>query len=80
MHYYSNPTQVVFTTMEDEPNGRERLSGIAFKDFVICGCCGGLFDLDRVKIEEELSWVNLLEEICPEYEYGPIEDEDQFGE
>ena len=43
--YFDKPTQVVFV---DPDNPGEWLAGIAYRDEVICGCCGGVFNIDDV--------------------------------
>ena len=73
---FDYPTQVVFTF--NNGDCYERCSGIAYHNKVMCGCCGGVFDLedefDDIKIEKELPWVSLVEEISPEEDYGELED------
>lgn len=68
--YYEVPTQVRWF---DSVNKRW-IGGIAYKGEVICGCCGGVFELDNFKEDEveELGgyWVNIEEEIRGEdYDY-----------
>ena len=43
--YFDKPTQVVFA---DPDNEGEWIVGIAYKDEIICGCCGGIFDISDV--------------------------------
>lgn len=67
--YFNKPTQVKFW---DYDNG-EYVGGIAYKDEIICGCCGSIFSLAEVceyaeqdgktAIIEYDYWVNLSEEI-----------------
>ncbi len=45
MQYFDRPKQVVFA---DPDNAGEWITGIAYKDEIICGCCGGVFDIDDV--------------------------------
>ena len=71
--HFDKPTQVVFTFYNGECY--ERCAGIAYHDEIICGCCGGIFEMEDVVIEKGLSWVSLCEEICPDEDYGEIEDE-----
>ena len=44
--YFENPTQVIF---EDPDNPGEWLKGIAYRDEVICACCGGAFEIDDIE-------------------------------
>lgn len=37
--------------------------GILCGDIVICGCCGGVFRKEQVRILNELPWISLEEEI-----------------
>lgn len=73
---FNYPTQVVFTF--NNGDYYERCSGIAYHNEIICGCCGGTFDLEdvssEIEIEKELPWVSLAEEISPEEDYGELED------
>jgi len=74
--YFEVPTQVVFTFYNGDCY--ERCSGIAYHNEIICGYCGGTFDLEdesnEIKIEKELPWVSLVGEISPEENYGELED------
>ena len=66
--YFEKPTQVMFA---DEEGTWQ--SGIAYEDYIICGCCGGIFYIDDViggapdyiqqPIHEYESWVDISEEI-----------------
>jgi hypothetical protein len=72
--HFEVPTQVVFTFHNGECY--ERCAGIAYHDEIICACCGLIFEMrEDIVIEKELPWVNLCEEICPDEDYGEIEDE-----
>ena len=44
--YFETPRQVVFV----EPNKEELqfCMGIAYKDEVICACCGGVFEISEI--------------------------------
>ena len=73
--HFEVPTQVVFTF--NNGDCYERCAGIAYHDEIICGWCGGIFDLEdgtEIEIEKELPWVSLIEEISPEEDYGELED------
>ena len=43
--YFDEPKQVVFA---DPDNEGEWLVGIAYKDEIICACCGGVFEIEDV--------------------------------
>lgn len=67
---YDRPTQVRWF----DSKGNRWIGGIAYKGEVICGCCGGVFELDSFEEDEveELGnyWVNIEEEIRGEdYDY-----------
>ena len=74
--YFDYPIQVIFTF--NNGDYYERCSGIAYRNEIICGCCGSTFDLEdefnEIEIEKELPWVSLVEEISPEENYGELED------
>ena len=66
--YFEEPKQVMF--IDEEGTWQ---CGIAYEDYVICGCCGGIFYIDDIiggapeyiqqPIHEYKSWVNISEEI-----------------
>ena len=43
--YFGTPTQVAFRDPHDE---NAYLYGIAYKDIIICGCCGGTFRIEQI--------------------------------
>ena len=67
--FYSGPTQVRFY------DGLDFVGGIAYHDYIICGCCGGIFQvqdvIDMAKANGihfddaivELGWTNIEKEI-----------------
>lgn len=62
MKNFNTPKQVRFThyvvTKEEE------FSGIAYNDFIICGCCGTVIPLQECEILEVYDyWVDLSHEI-----------------
>lgn len=59
--FYEEATQVKFT-LPDEDDTRE-IGGIAYKNFIICGECGGVCLIRDVIITEELPWCPISEEI-----------------
>ena len=67
--YYERPTQVVFAD-PDEPGAW--ITGIAYRDEIICACCGGVFEVEEVlefaleeqpAIYEYSTWNDLSDEI-----------------
>ncbi len=52
--YFDRPKQVVFA---DPDNPGEWIVGIAYKDEIICACCGGIFDIDDVIEQAKLDGV-----------------------
>ena len=71
--YYGTPCQVRFVDCGD-PNNITICGGIAYKDEIICGCCGGVIEIAEVYNEAEeyhienpiirgTYWVNINEEI-----------------
>jgi len=64
IRYFIRPMQVRFT--DDEGN---RLGGIGFEKYLICGCCGGVFETTDFE-DEGISdieifpiWVDISNEI-----------------
>ena len=43
--YFDEPKQVVFA---DPDNSGEWLVGIAYKDEIICACCGGIIEISEI--------------------------------
>lgn len=42
--YFDIPTQVMFWDEGD----KQYTFGIAYKDEIICGCCGGIFEIEDI--------------------------------
>lgn len=80
--YYEEPTMVKFldpnyTNIDGEPfidiekeEDIPEIGGIAYHDVIICGCCGGTFEIDGYTEEEwnylkfeELSWIDIVDSI-----------------
>lgn len=47
------------------PVGEEAFFGgiLVNNEYVICGCCGGVYEPDDIEEFERLSWVDISEEI-----------------
>lgn len=47
------------------PSGEEVYQGGIMVDntYIICGCCGGVFEMEEVEKYETLPWINISEEI-----------------
>jgi len=64
IRYFIRPMQVRFT----DPEGN-RLGGIGFEKYLICGCCGGVFETTDFEdegvsdIEIFPVWVDISDEI-----------------
>ena len=66
---FNKPTQVMYWDVD----GTHWVGGIAYGTEIICGCCGGIIDIDEVYefAPEEVTnpivifqdWINLSEEI-----------------
>ena len=70
MKYFDVPTQVFWKnpdfgdTDSIYDSETEYFVGIAYKDEIICACCGGIIHVDKVpEILEFSQWVNIAEEI-----------------
>lgn len=69
-NYFEVPTQVRFW---DYTNGRYH-GGIAYGNEIICGCCGGIFDISEIyefapdTLEDPIvvydNWVDINYDIC----------------
>ena len=66
-NYFENPTQVKFY----DQFCKDYKFGIAYRDEIICGCCGGIFEIDEI-IEEcpkdiqpiiTLKWIDITDSI-----------------
>jgi hypothetical protein len=68
--FFETPTQVKFW----DPDGGHYTAGIAYKDEIICGCCGSVFEIEEI-IEDTKNdgvvpiipyelWVDLVSEIA----------------
>lgn len=66
---YERPTQVRWF---DDVEG-VWIGGIAYRDEIICGCCGSILELDEFEEGEVVelgNWINIEEEIRGEdYDY-----------
>ena len=62
--FFEKPTQVKFL---DRDNNKW-VGGIAYHDEIICGCCGGIFEIDEFADHEIVTydWINISEEIIGE--------------
>ena len=69
--YFNRPKQVMFA---DPDNAGEWLAGIAYKDEIICACCGSIFNIDDVVEQATIEgikqaiypyekWVDLVYEV-----------------
>ena len=62
--YYEEPTQVIFLEEgETEEEESQKIGGIAYHDYIICGECGAVVKIEDTEIVEELSWYDISEEI-----------------
>ena len=70
-NYFEVPTQVKFWDVD----GDHYVGGIAYRNDVICGCCGGIFDISEIygsapdTLKEDPivipdRWVDFSREIC----------------
>jgi hypothetical protein len=59
--YYELPTMVKF----EDPDNDGWLYGIAYKEEIICACCGGTFDIAELNEDGleivEMDWINFVE-------------------
>ena len=60
-HIFEEPAQVAFI----DPHDGTQLAGIAYKNEVICGCCGTRYAV-KVLTKDGITimpWINLVDEI-----------------
>lgn len=71
--YFEKPVQVAYWDVA----GDHYVGGIAYHDEIICGCCGGVMEVEEViefapegvaPIVEYAIWVNVSEEIMDKAE------------
>ena len=64
--YYEVPTQVRWFNADD----KNWIGGIAYRNEIICGCCGSILELNEFEegeVVEFRDWVNIEEKIRGEY-------------
>ena len=63
-YFYHKPTQL---RVEDPDNKDGYLYGIGYHNIFICGCCGGVFELEELNEDGleiiELDWVDISQNI-----------------
>lgn len=60
-HIFEEPAQVAFI----DPYDGAKLAGIAYKNEVICGCCGTRYAV-KVLVKDGITvlpWINIVDEI-----------------
>ena len=61
--FYDVPTQVKFIETPDAVDYPRWIGGIASQDYVICGECGGIIELEDIADIVELPWVDITDGI-----------------
>ena len=61
--FYEVPTQVKFIENADIVDDPHWIGGIAYQDYVICGECGGIVDLEDIADIVEYPWVDISDGI-----------------
>lgn len=59
--FYDTPTQVNFWDL----NGDRYVGGIAYRDEIICGCCGAIFEIAEIYEEARADGKKDFEAIIP---------------
>ena len=62
--YFDNAAQVIFADPENPGGG---LCGIAYRDAIICSCCGGVLNIDEVIEMAREDGVNCAIHVYPEW-------------
>ena len=65
-NFYYVPTQVKFIENADIVDCPRWIGGIAYHDYVICGECGCIIELEDIADIVELPWVNISDEVIGE--------------
>ena len=55
--FFETPTQVKFWDVD----GGHYTAGIAYKNEIICGCCGGIFEIEEIIEELDVIYVTRLQ-------------------
>ena len=71
--FYDVPTQVKFIENPDIISDPRWIGGIAYQDYVICGECGGIIELEDIADIVELPWVDIAVDIVG---YDAFEEDD----
>ena len=63
--FFEKPTQVKFW---DPNGGKHWIGGIGYRDEIICGCCGSVFEVSELLGDNpndivQLPWIDISEEI-----------------
>ena len=61
--FYDVPTQVKFIENPDIVSDPRWIGGIAYQDYVICGECGCIIELEDIVNIIELPWVDITDGI-----------------
>ena len=71
--YYGTPCQVKFVDCGD-PDNITLCGGIAYHDFVICGCCGAILSIQEI-IDDAVANGYHWDDAIIELEWSDISDE-----
>ncbi len=63
--FFEKPTQVKFL---DPAKQRHWIGGIGYRDEIICGCCGSIFEVSELLEDNpngvvQLPWIDISDEI-----------------
>lgn len=73
--FFESPVQVKFRVDEEtmKEEGRAYLFGIAYHNEIICGCCGGVFEVEECEeIVEYEEWTDIEDGIGGEEYYDSL--------
>ena len=73
-NFYEVATQVKFIESVDVVDEPHWIGGIAYQDYVICGECGGIIELEDIAEIIELPWVDITYDIVGDYDYFEEDD------
>ena len=53
------PMQVIFEWAFEDEEAPSRHGGVAYRDKIVCGCCGGVFEIPECTYIKPLNWIDI---------------------
>ena len=61
---FDYPTQGIFEWAFEDEEAPSRHGGVAYRDKIICGCCGSVFEISECIYIKVLNWINISDVIA----------------